>query len=69
MALYINGALDSTYTAQKTAPAGGSVNLGCFSAGGNLLNGRIAKVLVYDRVVTAGEASQIYNLDKARFGL
>lgn len=69
MALYINGSLDSTYTAQKTAPSGGGVNLGSYSAGGNLLNGRIAKVLIYNRAVSSGEVSQIFNMDKSRFGL
>lgn len=69
MALYINGSLDSTYTTQKTAPSGGSVNLGSFSAGGNLLSGRIAKVMLYNRVLSAAEVLQNYNNDKSRFGL
>lgn len=67
MALYINGVLDSTYTAQKTAPAGGGVNLAAYSAGGNLLNGKIAKVSTYNRVLSAREVLQNYNADKARF--
>ena len=69
MALYINGSLDSTYTAQKTAPSGGGVNLGSFSAGGNMLNGRIAKALVYQRAISADEASRLFKLDRARFGI
>ena len=69
MALYINGSLDSTYTAQKTAPSGGGVNLGSYAAGGNLLNGRIAKVLIYNRVLTTSEILQNHNDSKARFGL
>jgi hypothetical protein len=69
MALYINGALDSTYTAQKTAPSGGGINLGSYSAGGNLLNGRIAKVMVYNRSLAASEVLQNFNVTRARFGL
>jgi len=67
MAIYINGALDSTYTAQKTAPAGGQTNLACFAAAGNLLKGRIAQALIYNRVLTADEILQNYNATKARF--
>ena len=69
MALYINGSLDSTYTAQKTAPSGGSVNIASFSNGGNMLNGRIAKALVYERAISADEASKLFTLDRSRFGL
>jgi len=69
MALYINGSLDSTYTTQKTAPSGGQVNLGSYSAGGNLLNGRIAQVWIYNRALTSGEALQIYNDTKSKYGL
>ena len=69
MALYINGTLDSTYTTQKTAPGGGSVNLAGYSAGGNLLNGKIAKVMIHNRVLSAREVLQNYNMDKSRFGL
>lgn len=69
MALYINGSLDSTYTAQKTAPTGGGVNLGSFSAGGNLLDGRIAQVLIYNRALGAGEVLQNYNAARATYGL
>lgn len=70
MVLYLNGVQDSTYTANKTAHAGNSsTNVGCFGAGGNLLNGRIAKVYCYNRSLTAAEVLQNYNLDKSQFGL
>lgn len=69
MTLYINGALDSTYTANKTAHAGnGSTNIATFG-GGNLLNGRIGEVFCYNRELTAGEISTNYNAHKARYGL
>lgn len=70
MVLYLNGTQDSTYTANKTAHGGNSsTNIGCFGAGGNLLNGRIAKVYCYDRSLTAAEVLQNYNVDKSQFGL
>lgn len=69
MTLYINGTLDSTYTANKTAHNGnGSTNIATFG-GGNLLNGRIAEVFCYNRELTAGEISTNYNAHKARYGL
>ena len=69
MAIYINGSLDSTYTAQKTAPTGGQCNLACYAAGGNLLAGRIAQALIYSRVLSLAEIQQNYNNTKSRFGL
>ena len=69
MALYINGSLDSTYTTQKTAPSGGGINLGSYSAGGNLLNGRIAQVLIYNKSLSSGEVLQNYNATRASYGL
>lgn len=69
MKLYINGVLDSTYTARKTAHNGtGTINVATY-AGGNLLNGRISKVYCYNRSITADEALQNYNFDKSKYGL
>jgi len=69
MKLYINGALDSSYTTIKTAFTGdGSTNIAAYGAG-NLLNGRIAKVYCYNVSLTAAEVLQNYNADKAKFGL
>ncbi len=69
MKLYVNGSLDSTYTANKTARDGdGYVNIASFGAG-NLLNGRISKVYCYDRSLTSTEVQQIYNFDKSHFGM
>ena len=69
MTLYINGAQDSTYNAQLTAPAGGQVNLASFSAGGNLLNGRIAQALLYSRTLSASEILQNFNATRSRYGV
>jgi hypothetical protein len=69
MTLYINGALDSTYTVNKNAHSGdGSTNIATFG-GGNLLNGRIAQVFCYNRELSSGEISQNYNATKAIYGL
>jgi hypothetical protein len=69
MVLYINGAQDSTYTANKSAHGGnGSTNIATFG-GGNLLNGRIAKVYTYNRALSSSEVLINYNSDKAQFGL
>lgn len=69
MTLYVNGALDSTYTANKTAHTGdGSTNIGRFGAG-NFLNGSVAQVLTYDRAISSAEVTTIYNATKSRYGL
>lgn len=69
MKLYINGVLDSTYTARKTAHNGtGTINVATYN-GSNLLNGRISKVYCYNRSITADEVLQNYNFDKSKFGL
>ncbi len=69
MKLYINGSLDSTYTANKAAhPGSGTVNIGTYN-GGNLLNGRVSKVYCYNRSLTGAEVLQNFNSDKAQFGL
>ncbi len=69
MKLYVNGTLDTTYTAVKTAYTGdGSTNIASYSTG-NLLNGRISKVYCYNRSLTAAEVLQNYNYDKSQYGL
>ncbi len=69
MKLYINGVLDSSYTARKTAhPGTGTINVATY-AGGNLLNGRISKVYCYNRSITADEVLQNFNSDKSQYGL
>lgn len=69
--LYINGVLndvDITYSAGGHG-GDGSVNLACFSPGGNLLNGKIAEVYCYGRAITAAEVLQNFNATKAKYGL
>jgi len=67
MKLYVNGALDSTYTANKAAHGGdGSVNIGRFGVG-NFLNGNVAQVLTYDRAISEIDVLNLYNATKSRF--
>jgi hypothetical protein len=69
MTLYINGAQDSTYTAQKTAmPGTGTVSVAAYLTG-NLLNGRVGKVLIYNTELSAADVLQNFNTDKATYGL
>lgn len=69
MTLYINGAQDSTYTAQKTAhPGTGTASVAAYGSG-NLLNGRVGKVYCYNVELTAAQVLQNYNNDKATYGL
>ena len=68
MALYVNGVLDSTYTANKSAFTGnGSTNIATFG-GGNLLNGRISKAFFYNKRLTATEVLQNYESTKTEYG-
>ena len=68
MTLYINGSLDSTYTALKTPATSGNIEIAAFAAG-NLLIGDVAHVLVYNRSLSAAEVKQNYLVTKGRFGL
>ena len=66
--LYVNGVQDSTYTAQKTPIGGnGSTRVGAFGAGGNLLNGRAAVAMTYNRVLSSTEVLKNYNVFSSRY--
>lgn len=69
MKIYVNGRLDNTYNAQTTAPDTGSVNLACYAAGGNLLNGRMTEIACYDRSITASEVWQNFVATRSLFGV
>ena len=55
--------------AVKTAAVGGAVNLACYGVAGNLLNGRIAQALIYNRALSAAEVLENFNASKSRYGL
>lgn len=75
MALYVNGALDSTYVSTSgtsrtdTALTGnGQVDIAQFS-GGNFLAGKIGQVMVYNRALTADEVATNFNALRGRYGI
>jgi hypothetical protein len=69
MTLYINGVQDSTYTVQKTAhPGTGSASIAAYVSG-NLLKGRVGKVLCYSAELSAADVLQNFNATKATYGL
>ena len=69
MKLYINGQLDSTYTAIKTGHGGnGATNIATFG-GGNFLNGRLSLVQCYNRALTANEIKRNFQFYRSRFSL
>ena len=69
MSLYINGTLDSTYTAQKTAhPGTGTTSIAAYITG-NLLKGRVGQVLCYGVELTAAQVLQNFDATKTTYGL
>jgi hypothetical protein len=75
MALYVNGALDSTYVSTSgtsrtdTALTGnGQVDIAQFG-GGNLLSGKIGQVMIYNRALTADEVATNFNALRGRYGI
>ena len=69
--IYIDGLLNVTESATKTITHANPIAIG--DRGGDLgstngLDGKIAIVQVYDRVLSAGDVSQNYHANKERFG-
>jgi len=73
--VYVNGSQVGVAQATQGLPGGGTNNTGPAYIGiygsfaGYPFNGKIAKVAVYDRALTASEVSSDYNATKGRFGL
>ncbi len=68
--IYVNGNLDANDAGYQTPHAGnGSVNIGCFAPAGNLLNGKIGRVLCFNRELTAGEVMDVFNATRNRYGI
>jgi len=66
--IYLNGALDGSNTATATyAGTGSNARIGGMTTLGHPLDGNIAIVLAYNRVLTATEILQNYNLTEGRF--
>jgi hypothetical protein len=67
--LYVNGNLESTSASTTTFTGTGGILIGAFNDAGNLWNGRIASIGVYNRALSASEILQNYNAQKSKFGL
>jgi hypothetical protein len=68
MKLYVNGTLNATYTANKSAHGGdGSTNVARFGAG-NFMNGRVSEFYCYNNALNATQVLQNYNATKGRYG-
>jgi len=70
---YLNGTFNSSASNSSVSELSSSTQplvIGCIrNAVGAFLNGRIANVLAYNRILSASEVSQNYNAQKSRFGL
>jgi hypothetical protein len=68
--LYVNGALDGTYTnnAPFTGSDPGDCNIGAFQDGNNFY-GRIPVALVYNRVLDGTEIQTVFGALRGRFGI
>lgn len=68
--MYVNGVLDASDPAFLTPHNGnGSVNIGCFGPNGNLLNGKIGRVLCFSRELIAQEITDVFNATRNRYGI
>jgi len=71
--IYINGSLDASSTlASSYVGTGSNCSIGGVVIGGtnhDYLDGRIDKILCYNRVLTAAEVKQNFDVHKGRFGL
>jgi len=67
--LYLNGIQENTSASTTTFTGNGEILVGAFSSNANVFTGRIANVLVYNRVLSASEIQQHFNTTRARFGI
>ena len=67
--IYINGQFDSSHNMTLAHLGSGTTNLASFAnTGSNYLNGRISKVYTWQKVLSAQEVLDMYDLDKSYFG-
>jgi len=67
--VYVNGVLEGSTTANSVGNIASNVDLRLGTDDGTYLNGRIGTFKIYNRVLTATEILQNYNVQKTRFGL
>ena len=68
--MYVNGTLDASDPAFQTPHNGnGSTNIACFGPNGNLLNGKIGRILCFNRELTSQEVTDVFNATRNRYGI
>jgi hypothetical protein len=67
--IYINNTLTGTGITTTDATPNSNIELGGFAGPGNYLTGSIAEVLVYNRVLTLTEKTDIYNYLNNKWGI
>ena len=67
--LYLNGNQESTSGSLTTFNGNQEILIGAYSTGGNVFTGRIAKALVYNRVLTAQEIKTNFEATRGRYGI
>jgi hypothetical protein len=67
--VYVNGVLEGSTTANSVGNIASNVDLRLGTDDGTYLNGRIGTFKIYNRVLSAAEILQNYNVQKTRFGL
>jgi len=67
--LYLNGTLLATTAYTTSVSTSGIGRISGYDNGGEIWDGNVASVMVYNRGLTAAEVLQNYNATKSRFGL
>jgi len=67
--LYLNGTQEATSSNLTTFNGNQEILIGAFSTGSNVFTGRIANVLVYNRVLTDAEIKQNFEALRGRYGI
>jgi hypothetical protein len=67
--LYLNGVLLATTAYTTSISTSGIGRISGYDNGGEIWNGNISSVMIYNRALTATEVLQNYNATKSRFGL
>jgi len=67
--VYLNGILKKTGSSTSTIGSVSNFRIGTNTTGGEVYNGNIAQVSIYNRALTAAEISQNYNATRGRYGI
>jgi hypothetical protein len=68
-AVYLNGLQQNTGTNTLATPSSNTLKIGTSTSAGEYLNGQIALVQIYNRVLSASEVLQNFNAYRQRFGV